>query len=193
MPPTVYRRSAPYGPGSVQLFIDHDANYQYFTFSQEDRQRLRPVALFDLIVNNADRKGGHILFDAEDHLWLIDHGLCFHVEDKLRTASGILCQPIPPNRSRRSKNARVGKISSALTLLSRLLAPVEISAMAERTRQLLLTRTFHCRCPTAGRILPPKFIKLIEPARYLSISCKSLSETLVWMMKSHSSHKLNNG
>jgi uncharacterized repeat protein (TIGR03843 family) len=51
----------------------------------EDRQRLRPVALFDLLINNADRKGSHILLDPDGHLWLIDHGLCFHEDDKLRT------------------------------------------------------------------------------------------------------------
>lgn len=151
VPPTVYRRSAPYGPGSVQLFIDHDANYQYFTFSQEDRQRLRPVALFDLIVNNADRKGGHILFDAEDHLWLIDHGLCFHVEDKLRTVIWDFGgQPIPaePIQALEKMLFELEKSPSALTrLLSRLLAPVEISAMAERTRQLLLTRIFPLPLP----------------------------------------------
>jgi hypothetical protein len=43
------------------------------------------VVVFDLIINNADRKGGHILRDEHDHLWLIDHGLCFHAEEKLRT------------------------------------------------------------------------------------------------------------
>ena len=85
VPPTVYRRSGPYGPGSAQFYIEHNAEYHYFTFTAEDIQKLRPVALFDLLVNNADRKGGHILFDNDRHLWLIDHGLCFHVDDKLRT------------------------------------------------------------------------------------------------------------
>jgi len=85
VPPTTYRRDGPLGPGSVQLFIEHDPEYHYFNFSMEDRQRLRPTALFDLLVNNADRKGSHILLDADRHLWLIDHGICFHVDDKLRT------------------------------------------------------------------------------------------------------------
>jgi uncharacterized repeat protein (TIGR03843 family) len=65
--------------------VEHDPENHYFNFSQKDRQRLRPVALFDLLINNADRKGSHVLLDMEDHLWLIDHGLCFHREDKLRT------------------------------------------------------------------------------------------------------------
>ena len=85
VPPTIFRRKGPLGSGSLQIYIDHDPDYHYFNFSEEDRLRLRPVALFDLLINNADRKGGHILKAADGHLWLIDHGICFHVEDKLRT------------------------------------------------------------------------------------------------------------
>ena len=85
VPPTVYRKKAPIGAGSVQLFIEHDPEYHYFNFSDEDLQRLRPTALFDLLINNADRKGSHILIDPDRHIWLIDHGVCFHVEEKLRT------------------------------------------------------------------------------------------------------------
>jgi len=85
VPPTEYRDKGPLGSGSLQLYIEHDPEYHYFNFTEQDRQRLRPVVLFDLLINNADRKGSHILKDDEDHLWLIDHGVCFHVEDKLRT------------------------------------------------------------------------------------------------------------
>jgi uncharacterized repeat protein (TIGR03843 family) len=103
VPPTVYRERGPIGPGSLQLFIEHDPEYHYFNFEESDRQRLRPVVLFDILINNADRKGSHILVDAEDRLWLIDHGICFHVEDKLRTViwdfageslPGNLCEDI---------------------------------------------------------------------------------------------------
>jgi uncharacterized repeat protein (TIGR03843 family) len=85
VPPTVHRQKGPAGPGSLQHFIEHDPEYHYFNFKEIDRQRLPRVALFDLLINNADRKGSHILIDPEDRLWLIDHGVCFHVEDKLRT------------------------------------------------------------------------------------------------------------
>ena len=80
VPATVHRKDGPAGAGSLQVFIDHDPEYHYFNFSAEDRQRLRRVALFDLLINNADRKGSHILIDPDDHLWLIDHGaaLYFH-------------------------------------------------------------------------------------------------------------------
>lgn len=85
VPPTVYRSRGPLGGGSVQLYIDHDPSQHYFTFSEQVRHTLRPAALFDLIVNNADRKAGHFLLDTQGHVWLIDQGLCFNREDKLRT------------------------------------------------------------------------------------------------------------
>jgi len=85
VPPTVLRKDAPAGPGSMQLYIDVDPDRHYFTFNQEEKERLRPTVLFDAIINNADRKSGHILLGEDDHIWLIDHGLCFHDEEKLRT------------------------------------------------------------------------------------------------------------
>jgi len=86
VPPTVYRtQESPVGPGSTQLFIDHDPDYHYFVFEEKDKQLLPQVVFFDLLVNNADRKSGHLLVDPKGFLWSIDHGLCFHVEDKLRT------------------------------------------------------------------------------------------------------------
>lgn len=85
VPPTVFRKKAPLGKGAVQLFIEHDAKLHYFSFSAELRNRLKPAALFDLIINNADRKGGHILLDPQGHLWLIDHGTCFHRDFKHRS------------------------------------------------------------------------------------------------------------
>jgi hypothetical protein len=85
VPPTIMRPDGPFGPGSYQFFIVHDPQLHYFTFNETTRGRLRPTALFDLVINNADRKGGHILLDENDHIWLIDHGLCFHAQPKLRT------------------------------------------------------------------------------------------------------------
>ncbi len=84
--PITILRDGPFGHGSLQEYIDHNPNLHYFTLQPPDRSRLREVALFDLLVNNADRKGGHILVQKRTRkLYLIDHGLCFHVEDKLRT------------------------------------------------------------------------------------------------------------
>jgi uncharacterized repeat protein (TIGR03843 family) len=85
VPPTILRQEGPAGPGSLQFYVDADVEHHYFTFSEEEKQRLRPVALFDLIINNADRKGGHVLMSPDGHIWSIDHGICFHQDDKLRT------------------------------------------------------------------------------------------------------------
>lgn len=96
VPPTVFRKDGPAGAGSLQLFVEHEPDYHYFNFSNEDRQRLRPTVLFDYLINNADRKGSHLLIDPENWLWLIDHGICFHEEDKLRTVIWDFCgEPIP--------------------------------------------------------------------------------------------------
>lgn len=85
VPPTIYRQDAPAGPGSLQYFIEHDPDYHFFAFSAEDKARTRPVALFDAVANNTDRKAGHLLVGPDQHLWLIDHGVCFHAHPKLRT------------------------------------------------------------------------------------------------------------
>ncbi len=87
VPPTVLRADAPRGAGSVQLFIEHDPAQHYFELREGDAHDMALVqmAVFDLLVNNADRKGGHVLLDPSGHIWGIDNGLCFHEEQKLRT------------------------------------------------------------------------------------------------------------
>lgn len=97
VPPTVFRRKGlPFGKGSVQQFIDHDPERHYFNLSTEEKEALRHVALFDLLINNADRKGSHILWADDRRVYCIDHGVCFHAEDKLRTVIWDFAgQPIP--------------------------------------------------------------------------------------------------
>ena len=84
IPPTVVRQTAPHGAGAMQLFINADGRHFLGEHKALHETWVR-VALFDVITNNADRKSGHCLFDAEDHVWVIDHGLTFNVDDKLRT------------------------------------------------------------------------------------------------------------
>ena len=87
VPPTVIR-DGPLGEGSLQWFVDADHRQHYFTIHEERadlHDRLRAVAVFDIIANNTDRKSGHVLLDADDHIWGIDHGLCFAADFKLRT------------------------------------------------------------------------------------------------------------
>ena len=85
VPPCVIREDGMFGLGSLHWFIDHDPQQHYFTFTEEQKIGLQRVVLFDELINNADRKAGHFLLDDQQKIWLIDHGLCFHTEDKLRT------------------------------------------------------------------------------------------------------------
>jgi uncharacterized repeat protein (TIGR03843 family) len=86
--PATVVRDGPLGEGSLQWFVEADHQQHYFTI-HEQRPDLHPVlaqiAVFDLIANNTDRKSGHVLIDADDHIWGIDHGLCFAADFKLRT------------------------------------------------------------------------------------------------------------
>jgi hypothetical protein len=150
VPETIYRRRAPVGPGSLQRFIEHNPEYHYFNFTEEDHQRLRPVALFDLVINNADRKAGHILFDVSDHIWLIDHGICFHVEDKLRTVIWDFAgEPIPQEliaalekllnqlQLNQASPASVDLKADLVAGLRKHLSAGEVKALTARTRLLL--------------------------------------------------------
>ncbi len=142
VPFTVLRPEGPYGPGSIQQYIEYDPNYHYFNFTEEDKDRLKPVMLFDLLCNNADRKGSHVLIEEGTRkLWLIDHGLCFHEEEKLRTViwdfSG---EPIPA-----ALLEPLAQLSSDQDLLADLqpyLSPKEISTLLARAQTLVLSRVF---------------------------------------------------
>jgi uncharacterized repeat protein (TIGR03843 family) len=85
VPPTVYR-DGPLGPGMVQLWIAEDETVDVVSLiRRRDTLALRRIAVFDAVINNADRKGGHLLPTGDGHVYGVDHGVSFHVEDKLRT------------------------------------------------------------------------------------------------------------
>jgi uncharacterized repeat protein (TIGR03843 family) len=84
VPPTVLR-NGPYGTGMVQLWMDADPTIDLAEFVRRDVPELRRMAVFDAVVNNADRKGGHIIPMADGHVYGVDHGICFSVDPKLRT------------------------------------------------------------------------------------------------------------
>lgn len=95
VPPTVLR-DGPEGPGSVQLFVGFDPREHYFTLLERLADEFRRVALFDAVVNNADRKSGHCLLAADGRLFVVDHGVCFNVAPKLRTVIWEFAgEPIP--------------------------------------------------------------------------------------------------
>jgi uncharacterized repeat protein (TIGR03843 family) len=84
VPPTVMR-NGPFGPGMCQLWVDVDETVDLQELAYSDHRDIRRMAVLDAVINNADRKGGHLLPTAEGRVFGIDHGVCFSVEDKLRT------------------------------------------------------------------------------------------------------------
>lgn len=145
VPPTVLRPDGPAGPGSLQLFVDAHPERHYFTFSDEEKQRLRPAAAFDLLVNNADRKAGHVLFGEHGHLWLIDHGVCFHAEDKLRTVIwDFIGEAIPADLldDIRSFHRALADDAALQHELGGLLSPEEVAALGARADWLIRSKRF---------------------------------------------------
>lgn len=98
VPVTVLREDAPLGLGAVQRFVEHDPEEHYFTLLEGDPDRFRQFAVFDVLANNTDRKGGHCLHDTANDLIIgIDHGLTFHRAWKLRTVIWDFAgEPLPP-------------------------------------------------------------------------------------------------
>ncbi|MDI9579588.1 MAG: SCO1664 family protein, partial [Thermobispora sp.] len=138
VPPTVYR-DGPYGPGMVQLWIDADPHTDLLALIRSRSPALRRMAVFDAVVNNADRKGGHLIPLPDGHVYGVDHGVCFAVEDKLRT---VLWQWRGKPLSREAitvlerleaeiDHGRLGR------RLHELLSPAEVEATLHRVRRLL--------------------------------------------------------
>jgi len=150
VPFTTLRDDGPYGAGSLQQYIEYDPEYHYFTFSNEDKDLLKPVVLFDILINNADRKGSHVFFENDTHkLFAIDHGICFHEEEKLRTVlwdfSG---QKIPDKLL-----SPLTQITNLIPLLEPYLSPDEITSLCTRADSILQKGHFP-RQPRDRRAMP---------------------------------------
>ncbi|HEX6236397.1 MAG TPA: SCO1664 family protein [Acidimicrobiales bacterium] len=89
VPETVRRDDTglPFGPGSLQRFVPFDVEAHYFTLLEDETRHaaLRAICCLDLLINSADRKGGHCLLGDDGRIWAVDNGLTFHRETKLRT------------------------------------------------------------------------------------------------------------
>jgi hypothetical protein len=138
IPPTVVREKAPHGVGALQLFIEADRRHFLGQNSAHQDVWLR-VALFDIIANNADRKSGHCLFDAQDRVWVIDHGLTFHTDEKLRTViwdfSGM---PLPGDLCGDLERALLDLERGELGRTMRdLISPAELRVLKRRVRGVL--------------------------------------------------------
>jgi uncharacterized repeat protein (TIGR03843 family) len=163
VPPTILR-DGPYGEGMVQIWRDpdpedaavtlvpagqvpadwchvfdgFDAQDREISLIHEDSDELRRMAVFDILVNNADRKGGHVLEMADGHRHGVDHGVTFHVEPKLRTVlwgwAGTPLRAEEVDGVRRVLSALEGELRDQLEYL---LTGVEIDAVVNRANRLL--------------------------------------------------------
>jgi uncharacterized repeat protein (TIGR03843 family) len=178
VPPTILR-DGPYGRGMCQQWVEQDGTKLVNVLIPElvpagwmpvfeavdeagspvvlahaDDPRLRRMALFDVVVNNADRKGGHVLVDRAGGVLGVDHGVCFHPEPKLRTVLwGWVDSPLTTAEQRMLQLLRDeldGELGSSLRAL---LTPEEIEATRIRLTGLLGRGRFPI--PDPGRIAIP--------------------------------------
>jgi uncharacterized repeat protein (TIGR03843 family) len=157
VPPTVLR-DGPFGEGMVQLWIDVDPAADVIAMVVESDPRLRRMAIFDAIVNNTDRKGGHLLPVAGGHVFGVDQGVCFSPVPKLRTVLwGWRGTPIAEDELAVVRSVREGLDGSLGDALRPLLAPGEITATRRRAERLLATRRFPMPSPTWPAVPWPPF------------------------------------
>jgi uncharacterized repeat protein (TIGR03843 family) len=158
VPPTVLR-DGPLGEGMVQLWIDTDPEVYAGDLLRTDDPALRRMAVFDAVVNNADRKGGHLLPVPGGHVYGVDHGVCFNVEPKLRTV-------LWGWRGRRFTDEELAVLESLRTgidcgelgeTLAALLADEEVGATLRRVERLVSTRRFPHPSPDWPAVPWPPF------------------------------------
>ena len=155
VPTTVLRPDAPLGEGSLQYFVEHDPDRHYFALMESRLEEMAAFAAFDAVVNNADRKAGHVIESADGRLWAVDHGLTFHTEHKLRTVIWSFAE----ERLTPEVRTVLERLGAALDDpgglggdLAALLTPAEATATLERVEGLLIEDRFPA--PQGDRPLP---------------------------------------
>ena len=157
VPPTLLREG-PFGEGMLQLWIDADESVDVVELLRAGDPRLRRVALFDAIVNNTDRKGGHLLPVPDGHLYAVDHGVTFSIVPKLRTLLWHWeSEPFEPEES-----AVLGRMRAALdgdlgVALWELLYAPEVDATIARVDGLIASGVFPSPNPDWPAIPWPPF------------------------------------
>jgi uncharacterized repeat protein (TIGR03843 family) len=138
--PDTVLRDGPAGIGMMQRFVEHDPEDHYFTLLESHPDELRRMAVFDVVINNTDRKGGHCLLTADGRVTGIDHGVSFHAQWKLRTViwefAGESIAPDVCADLHRLLDGLRGGLGDQLALL---LDRYELDAMRARTEHLLAT------------------------------------------------------
>ncbi len=144
IPPTVLREG-PMGIGAVQQFVEFKRRENFFTIRERCRADMMQIAAFDALVNNTDRKGGHILVDEAGAVWCIDHGVTFHEEPKLRTVIwDFVGEAIPQNLMKDLEHLRP-QLKNGEPLrrkLETLLSRSELRALDGRLWQLLREQVY---------------------------------------------------
>jgi hypothetical protein len=157
VPPTVLR-DGPLGRGMVQLWIDVDAERNVVDLIRGGDPGLRRMALFDAVINNADRKGGHLLPVSDGHVYGVDHGVSFSPEPKLRTIlwgwRGRAFEDEERSILERLADGLAGDLGSALHAL---LAPDEVRATERRVARLRSRGQFPQPDPNRPAIPWPPF------------------------------------
>jgi uncharacterized repeat protein (TIGR03843 family) len=154
VPPTL-ARDGPLGVGSVQLYVDADPEVTAFELLADGHPSLPRIAAFDVVTNNADRKAGHCLAGQDGRVWAIDHGLCFHVQAKLRTvlwdlAGAPLEAPVLADLEALAAETAAG--TGLAAALGELLDGDEVAAMGRRARALV--RAGRLPAPRGDRAYP---------------------------------------
>jgi hypothetical protein len=152
--PSTVLRDGPAGAGAIQAFVDADPRAHFFTLQVDRLDDFRPVAAFDVVANNADRKSGHCLLGRDGRIWSIDHGLCFGTHAPLRSviwefAGETLPQDLLVDVKRVAGELRSGPLRGAMT---ELLTVEEVDATADRAESLVEGGVFPH--PGAGRAHP---------------------------------------
>ena len=153
--PPIALRDGIHGAGTVQLYITAEPDTHYFTLREDRPEDLMPVALFDVLVNNADRKGGHLLQDRWGRIWAIDNALTFHTEPKLRTVVWDFAGEVIP-QDYLSDLIQLQEVlvpgTELHSVLFKLLHADEISALQARLRGMLTRAVFPQPDPTRRQI-----------------------------------------
>ena len=156
--PLTILRDGPYGPGMVQQWIDIDEGIDLSQFFSTDHPRLRAMALFDAIINNTDRKIGHLLPLDQERVLGCDHGVTFHSDDKLRT---VLWQwageSFNADEIKVLEIARTQINEDLGDLLAPLLTEIEIRQIERRVTDLLNSGTFPLPNPDWPAVPWPAF------------------------------------
>ncbi len=158
IPPTVIR-DGPFGIGSMQWFVDTVSGVKHYSRITGDPSVLKQVALFDYLVNNADRKAGHFLEDKDDRLWVVDHGLTFNIVPKLRTVLWDFSGQAVPKKLLANVKVLREKLKQEKQLrdsLHRLLEAAEVEALEFRIEEILEKPVF--AYPESRRSVPWSWI-----------------------------------